>query len=237
MKETELYEPVRVWLVNQGYNVACEVKNCDIAARKNDELLIVELKTRFSLDLVYQAVNRKNLTDSVYVAVPVLPGKKTIPKYKNVKKLLSRLEVGLILVRFLKTKTRVEIVMHPVEYKARKAHRRRGSIIREIDGRYSEFNIGGSAVSDRRVSAYKQQALVTAYRLKMEGPLSPSAIRKLGGGLKTQQILSGNVYGWFDKISRGIYTLNEAGLIALDNYSDIVTTLIEQIKDVEEDRG
>lgn len=229
MKETELDEPVRKWLEKQGYTVSCEVKHCDIVARKDDELLIVELKTRFSLDLVYQAVNRKNLTDSVYVAVPVKTGKKTIPHYKDVKKLLARLEVGLILVRFLKTKIRVEIVSHPVKYISRKAHRRRDSIIREIDGRYSEFNKAGSAVVDRQISAYKQQALVTAFLLKTQGPLSPSAIRKSGGGAKTQRILSGNVYGWFDKVSRGVYSLNEAGLIALDNYSDVLENLIKQI--------
>lgn len=225
MKETELDKPVRTWLENQGYNVACEVKNCDIVATKGDEILIVELKTRFSLDLVYQAVNRKNLTESVYVAVPILPGKKSISRYKEVKKLLRRLEVGLILVRFMKTKTRVEIVSHPEEYKLRKAHRRRASIIREIDGRYSEFNKAGSAVVDRRVSAYKQQALVTAYLLNREGPLSPKVIKTLGGGSKTQQILSGNVYGWFDRISRGIYELNAAGTAALSLHSDIVETL------------
>ncbi len=80
MKETELGKPIETWLEKQGYSVSCEVKNCDIVARKADELLIVELKTRFCLDLVYQAVNRKNLTDSVYVAVPVQQGRKTIPK-------------------------------------------------------------------------------------------------------------------------------------------------------------
>ncbi len=208
MKETELDKPIRQWLEKQGYSVSCEVKNCDIVARKGDDLLIIELKTRFSLDLVYQAVNRKNLSDSVYVAVPVKPGKKTIPKYRDVKKLLSRLEVGLILVRFLKSKTRVEVVSHPVEYSPRKAKKRTLSIIREIDGRYSEFNKAGSAVADRRISAYKQQALVAAYLLKDKESLSPSQIRKSGGGSKTQQILSGNVYGWFDRIGRGLYRLN-----------------------------
>jgi hypothetical protein len=229
MKETELDEPVRKWLEKQGYSVSCEVKNCDIVARKDDELLIVELKTRFSLDLVYQAVNRKNLTDSVYVAVPVKIGKKTIPRYKDVKKLLARLEVGLILVRFLKTKTRVEIISHPSKYAPRRAGRRRESIIREIDGRYSEFNKAGSAVIDRRISAYKQQALVTAYLLKSKGPLSPAAIRKLGGGAKTQQILAGNVYGWFDRISRGVYKLNDAGLTAMGNHGDVLEDLIVKI--------
>ena len=233
MKETELDNPVRTWLEKQGYTVSCEVKNCDIVARKDDELLIVELKTRFSLDLVYQALNRKNLTDSVYVAVPVLQGKKSIPKYKEVKKLLSRIEVGLILVRFMKSRTRVEIVSHPSEYKARRAYRRRASIIREIDGRYSEFNKGGSAVLDQRVSAYKQQALVAAYLLKIQGPLSPANVRKLGGGGKTQQILAGNVYGWFDRVSRGLYELNAAGMIALENHGEIVEKLKVNLREGE----
>jgi len=234
MKETELDKPVRTWLEKQGYTVSCEVKNCDIVARKDDELMIVELKTRFSLDLVYQAVNRKNLTDSVYVAVPVQMGKKHIPRYKDVKKLLARLEVGLILVRFLKTKTRVEIISHPLSYTPRRSRRRLESIIREIDGRYSEFNKAGSAVIDRRVSAYKQQALVTAYLLKREGPLSPAAVKKLGGGSKTQQILAGNVYGWFDRVRRGLYSLNDAGVLAMENHRDILENLIEQLIHVEE---
>ncbi len=221
--------PVRIWLENQGYSVSCEVKNCDIVARKDDELIIVELKTRFSLDLVYQAVNRKNLTDSVYVAVPVLQGKKSLNRIKDVKKLLGRLEVGLILVRFLKTKTRIEMVSHPAPYKPRRALRRRESIIREIDGRYSEFNKGGSAVKDARVSAYKQQALLAAYLLKTQGSLSPAAIKKAGGGLKTQQILSVNVYGWFDRVSRGIYTLNQAGETALDMNGEIVREIIRKL--------
>ncbi len=229
MKETELDMPIRLWLENQGYAVSCEVKNCDIVARKDDELIIVELKTRFSLDLVYQAVSRKRLTDSVYVAVPLPQGKKNISRYKDVKRLLARLEVGLIIVRFMKTKTRVELISHPVKYSARKAVRRRDAIIREIDGRYSEFNKGGSTVLDRRVSSYKQQALAAAIILQGKDGLSPSAIRKSGGGVKTQQILSVNVYGWFDKISRGVYSLNNAGYEALVVYKDIVQEIKKKI--------
>ena len=232
MKETELSAPISLWLEKQGYKVSCEVKKCDIVARKNDELIIIELKTRFSLDLVYQAVNRKRIAESVYVAVPVLPEKKSIPKLKEVKKLLSRLEVGLILVRFLKTKTRVEVILHPGKFNPRKARKKRIGIIREIDGRYSEFNIGGSTNKDSRVSAYKQQALVCAWLLDTQGVLSPSAIKKIGGGSKTQQILSGNIYGWFDKVSRGLYTLNPAGKEALRNYKGILKELIEKIDSI-----
>jgi hypothetical protein len=236
MKETELSEPISLWLSKQGYTVSCEVKNCDIVAQKNDDLVIIELKTRFSLDLVYQAVNRKNLTESIYVAVPVLPGRKTIPKLKEVKKLLFRLEVGLILVRFLKTKTRIEIISHPAEYHQRKALKKRNAIIREIDGRYSEFNKGGSTNKDLKVSAYKQQALVCAWLLDKYGNQSPSFIIKSGGGSKTQQILSGNIYGWFDKISRGLYTINPAGIEALNVYNDVLKKILVMVNGSTNDR-
>lgn len=229
MKETELSGPISIWLRKQGYSVSCEVKNCDIVAQKNDDLVIIELKTRFSLDLVYQAVNRKKLTESVYVAVPVLQGRKNIPKLKEVKKLLFRLEVGLILVRFLKTKTRIEIVSHPAEYIPRKANKKRNSIIREIDGRYSEFNKGGSTNKDLRISAYKQQALVCAWLLNKNGNMSPKSIKNSGGGVKTQQILSGNIFGWFDKVSRGLYSINPAGIEALNIYKDVLQKIDEKI--------
>jgi hypothetical protein len=161
------------------------------------------------------------------VAVPVPVGRKNIPRYKDVKKLLGRLETGLILVRFLKTKTKVEVVLHPKPFSPRKAKRRRASILREIDGRYSEFNRAGSATGDRKVSAYKQQALYIAHTLKETGQLSPAELKKKGGGNKTQQILAGNVYGWFDRVSRGVYRVNDAGLAALELYSEIVSQLLD----------
>ena len=51
MLETELYLPVKAFLEAQGYRVRGEVKNCDIAATKDDELLIVELKTSANMTL------------------------------------------------------------------------------------------------------------------------------------------------------------------------------------------
>ena len=58
LKETDLYEPLKSYLENQNYEISSEVNNCDMVARRDEEIIIVELKTRFSLDLVYQAVRR-----------------------------------------------------------------------------------------------------------------------------------------------------------------------------------
>ena len=68
--ETDLYEPVCRFLEEEGYRVQAEVKDCDIAAEKDGELIIVELKKSFQLKLIYQALDRQSLTEQVFVAIP-----------------------------------------------------------------------------------------------------------------------------------------------------------------------
>ena len=70
MNETDLYRPVHDYLVEQGYAVQGEVRKCDVAAVKGDELVIVELKLRLNAEVLAQAAMRQQITDSVYVAVP-----------------------------------------------------------------------------------------------------------------------------------------------------------------------
>ena len=70
LAETDLYEPIRRFLEEEGYEVQAEVKDCDIAARKDGRLVVVELKRNFQLKLVYQAMERQRLTEYVYVAIP-----------------------------------------------------------------------------------------------------------------------------------------------------------------------
>jgi hypothetical protein len=228
MKETDLSQPITAYLQKQGYQVNGEVKNCDITAKKEDELIIVELKTRFSLALVYQVLDRKKITPAVYAAIPVSGSKKFPPNYGNIKNLLKHLEIGLILVRFLKTKTRVEVMLHPQPYELRKRKKKRLNIIREIEGRYGEFNKGGSRVTDQRISTYKQEAIRIAWLLSLKGDMSPKELKSLGCGNKTQQILSSNFYGWFNRVRRGVYSLEKEGLMALEGFKDVTDVLKAQ---------
>ena len=64
-KETDLYEPIRAFLEEEGYQVQAEVKHCDIVAEKDGRLVVVELKRAFGLKLVYQGLERQSLTDEV----------------------------------------------------------------------------------------------------------------------------------------------------------------------------
>ena len=187
MDETDLFPPLKVYLEQQGYSVHSEVKNCDIAAVKDDELIIIELKTKLSMKLLIQAAKRKEITESVYIALPV-EGKKMYPGGNpEVKLLLRQLEIGLILVRTMKKKLRIEVLFHPLPYNRRKSGRRKRAILREIDGRYAEFNTAGEPAAGKKIFAYRQEALRIAAVLKQNGEMSPKQLRKLGCSVKTQE--------------------------------------------------
>ena len=54
MRETELYPPVKAFLEARGYAVKGEVAACDLVAVRGDEApVIAELKTSFTLGLVW----------------------------------------------------------------------------------------------------------------------------------------------------------------------------------------
>lgn len=44
IKESDLYQPIKEYLDSLGYDTKGEVKDCDITAIKDDELIVVELK-------------------------------------------------------------------------------------------------------------------------------------------------------------------------------------------------
>ena len=99
ISETDLYRPVHDYLVRQGYTVRAEVKSCDIAAVRGDDLIVIELKRAINITLLAQAVERQKITDSVYVAVPRPSNmRRWNGQTKSLQALLRRLEIGLILV-------------------------------------------------------------------------------------------------------------------------------------------
>ena len=219
MKEEDLYKPLQLYLEKQGYAVNAEVHECDLVAVKGEEILIIELKTRVTTALLIQAARRKEICESVYIAVPVPQGKQSLPNQKGLSTLLKQLEVGLILVRFLKTKTRIEVTLHPRAYKPRMRRKKKTAILHEINGRYGEFHKGGIPVTKEKITAYKQESIKIGFILRDSGPLSPKSVRAKGGHTnKAQRILSKNVYGWFENPSRGIYQLNREGEEALKRY-------------------
>ena len=95
--EKELYLPTRHYFEKQGFSVDGEVKNGDLVAIKNDIVVVAELKKTFNISLVYQLMERKNITPYVY-AVIFRPKNFRDKKTKQMLKLVKLLGVGLLVV-------------------------------------------------------------------------------------------------------------------------------------------
>lgn len=200
--ETDLYAPVKALLEGQGYDVKGEVRGCDVVGVRGDEPpVIVELKRAFGLGLVLQGVERLGMTDSVYIAVGAWP-----KRMREVKKLCRRLGLGLMIV----ADARVEVLLDPVPYAPRKNTRKAGRLLGEHRRRVGDPTRGGST----RVpimTAYRQEALRCAELLARDGPMKVAALKASGGAPNAGKILLDDVYGWFERVERGVYTLSPAG--------------------------
>lgn len=238
LKEADLYEPICKYLKAQGYVVHGEVKSCDVAALKDEELVIVEMKTAFNLKLLTQAVKRQRAADSVYVAVPRPKGGKKGASWRDMCLLLRRLEIGLILVGTDGKQPEVEIVFHPNTFDRLKsmasAKRTRRSIIREAEARYGDYNKGGSTRC-KIMTSYKESCLYIACCLDRFGTLSPAQLKKLGTGQKTQSILSKNFYGWYDKVAKGKYSLNPEARKFIGSYPELAAHYYGKIEEIPAD--
>lgn len=217
IKETDVAKPIEDFLEGLGYTVRSEVNDCDITATKENELLVVECKKSLSLKLIYQALDRQEFSDSVYIAFP-LPAGKRIPNQKHLLRLCKRLEMGIILVHFLKTKQRVEVLLDPREYRRVNRVKKRQAVLSEIANRSRNFNTGGTKGSV--MTAYKENVLIIARHLRDLGPLNTKQLKELGTGEKTYSILYKNFYGLFQKSEkRGYYELSDAGKSSLQEFS------------------
>jgi hypothetical protein len=223
LRETDLYGPLRDYLIDNGYTVRSEVKGCDVTATRGEELVVVEMKCGFTIDLLLQATQRQRVADSVYVAVPRPRARDAASRrWTDIRHLLRRLEIGLIFVAAGRdVPPLVEVVFHPVPAARRRSPRARRAILQEIAGRSGDYNRGGST-GCRLVTAYREQAVFIARCLERHGPLTPRALRGLGACDKAQNILWRDVYGWFERQGLGVYGLGSGGRSALGDYPDLV---------------
>ena len=206
MRETALYEPIKRFLESQGYEVKAEVGAADVVAVRDDEPpVIVELKTGFALSLFHQAIDRQAISDTVYIAVPVGQGRGFSKAVKRNQKLCRRLGIGLITVR-LKDEL---VIVHadPAPYQARLSKRKKAELLGEFVKRTGDPNVGG-ATRNGLVTAYRQDALRCAKFLAENGATKAALVAEGCGVENARRIMSDNHYGWFCRVSTGIYDLN-----------------------------
>ncbi len=225
LRETDLYPPVAGFLEKSGYTVHAEVAGSDVTALRNDEILVVELKIRFNLDLVLQTVRRQQAADTVYAAVPLRGRRRYPPRWGLLRDLFRRLGAGVLFVRFRENEApAVEIALPPGDGRPSKRPSVRKAMLREIGGRPGNFNVGGSS-GRPIVTAYRTEALRIAALLGSGGELSPKALRESGAGPKCAAILRDNHYRWFERASRGLYRLSPDGKDALRVFADVVRAI------------
>ena len=116
IRETDLYNPIKMFFEAQGYEVKSEICGCDVVAiRDNDPTVIIELKTKFSLELVLQGVERLSVSNNVYLAILEGQGSGLNKRRNKIIKLCRILGFGFLLVTVSKnTISYVTPILEPV---------------------------------------------------------------------------------------------------------------------------
>ena len=211
IRETELYPPVKAHLEAAGFEVKAEVGPADVVGVAGDTMVVVELKTGFSLTLLQQAVARQAVTDTVYVAVPRWTGKAGWRAFKGNVSLCKRLGLGVLSVR-LKDGF-VQVHADPAPFRPRKSKARRARLLGEFARRDGDPNQGGTR--GRIITAYAQDTDRLAAFLHAEGPSKGAVVARATGVARATRMMADNHSGWFERVETGVYGLTEAGRAAI----------------------
>ena len=214
IKESDLYVPIRDFFIQMGFQVDGEVKHCDLVGKKEEQLVIVELKKSFQLKLVYQALERQSITEYVYIGIPrPLKGQNT-SSWKSMIKLLKRLELGLITVALDSPAQWVEVILEPSESLAWKNRKKKEQVEKELVDRGVKDTIGG-VTKQKIMTAYREKAIELCCILEGKEGVSLKELREIGKEKEYASILRNNVYHWFLRVKTGVYTLSEEGKAVL----------------------
>ena len=192
--------------------------------------VIVELKTGFTLPLVLQGIDRLALSDHVYLAVAVAdrPASNSLwrRERRGILKLCRRLGLGLLAIHEANGQKPPLVVplLDPLPYRPRANKRRQGLLLKEFAHRVGDPNTGGMT---RRpiVTAYRQAALRCAAHLGRHGATKAAEVARATTVSRAAQSCRNDVYGWFQRVERGVYALSPKGAAALETYADVLPSL------------
>ena len=211
MKESDLYLPLKRFLESQDYEVKGEVQDCDALAVRGEEApVVVELKLSLNLNVVLQAVERLSLTPKVYIGIPK-QCKILNRRRRHIIKLLRMLGLGLMVIDSDRETGAVEVLLDPGEYRPRKSKHRQERLLGEFVKRVGDPNVGGTEKRMGIMTVYRQQSLAIGRFLQKQGPTKASHIAQALREPKARDILYRDVYGWFNRVSLGVYELSPRG--------------------------
>ena len=108
----------------------------------------------------------------------------------------------------------VEVLVAPATVSPRRNPKKRSRLVSEHQRRKGDPVAGGSTRMPI-MTAYRQQALSCAGAMAA----GPQRVRDLRAeNPDAGKILLHNVYGWFDRVDRGVYILTDAGRAALKRW-------------------
>jgi hypothetical protein len=107
---------------------------------------------------------------------------------------------------------------------SRRARKTRTDAMEEFLSRSEDYNVGGS-VREKRVTAYRENALLIALYIMRDGAMSAKQLKKLGCGEKAYQIIHDNHYGWFERVDRGVYDVTSKGKKSVAKYKNVCGNL------------
>lgn len=230
MKEVDLSESVVKHFESLGYTVNCEVKGCDIVARKEDYLIAVEIKRGFNAKLLFQVMDRQNFADEVYIAIP--KPKQLRKDAAKIRKLAQILNFGLIYVT-LGELSYVDIMHIPTSKDIPRKNIRKSKVTKEAEKRSIELNAGGST-RKKIATAYREKCIAIAAAMYIEGNLTPKELKdKYIGSAGIGNALARNYYGWFDKGDDGRYVLKDSAIDELEsgNFSKLFKLYLEKFRE------
>lgn len=160
MRESELFEPVKEWLLKvvDCTNVYGEVLDADVFGINGPSNVIVELKPHLSFKVLEQAYKRLKYAHYVYVAIPKPKKGLAIPFAARQFLLMHR--IGLLYIKppyaetsRKKGKNEEDRVMVRIPARFQRVRKRNRDNIRNQIRSYSEAQIGG-VKSGERVTDY-----------------------------------------------------------------------------------
>ena len=203
MKEIDLYKPIHKYFRNLGFKVNAEVSNFDVVLFKDEIFSIVEIKLKFNLILLRQAINAQKIADFVYVAIPI-PNKKDKNFNTNIH-IAKSLGIGIITVG----KT-ASVILEPSKSPFKKNYNKIKKVKNEVENRKVEINLGGST-RKKINTVYREKNIQIACHLEGREAQKPKDLVKEGCSPDAQKILYNNFFGYFTKLERGKYALSKAG--------------------------
>ncbi|GHU58670.1 hypothetical protein AGMMS49975_25480 [Clostridia bacterium] len=215
-KESDMYPPVKAFFETQGYVMRGEVKTIDAAAIRDGELVLFEFKKSFNTTLLIQALKRQTISEKVYIVIPRQSSKnsKDLPYVKHIS---ESLKLGLICVAMDSPLKTVEIICEPPCGRIKVNKNKHKSVVRELEGRNIDANNAGST-GLKLLTAYREASIKIACVMYKHGAFSAKElVAKYDCDKKTYNILYNNFYGWFTRVSKGVYFLAESGFAEIEN--------------------